>query len=344
MSSRRRAKHGSAGRRVPVSAAGPRWSRVWAVAAALLLLAGGALWWRSPSVSRASPGATVPAATTASPGATVPAGSPAPPGATGPVATTASPGATVPAASPAPPASVVEPVRRRVEVLRELAHERDAYTQGLVWWNGVLFESTGREGESTLRRIDPRTGRVEQRIDIPAQYFGEGLSLVDRRLIMLTWRAQRAFVYDRDSFRLLDTHRYRGEGWGLCHDGERLIMSDGTDRLTFRDPVTFAPLGEQRVRLDGRPLRELNELECVDGGVYANVWQTDVIVRIDPATGRVTDTVDAAGLLQGPDRLGAEVLNGIAHDPQADTFYITGKWWPKMFEVRFVVDDEGRER
>ena len=156
---------------------------------------------------------------------------------------------------------------------------------------------------------------------------------------MLTWRAQRAFVYDRDSFELLDTYRYRGEGWGLCHDGRRLIMSDGTDRLTFRDPVTFAPLGEQRVRLDGRPLRELNELECVAGGVYANVWQTDVIVRIDPATGRVTDTIDAAGLLQGPDRLGAEVLNGIAHDPRAGTFYITGKWWPKMFEVRFVDDD-----
>ena len=172
--------------------------------------------------------------------------------------------------------------------------------------------------------------------NIPPQYFGEALSLVDRRLIMLTWRAQRAFSYDRDSFELLDTYRYRGEGWGLCYDGDRLIMSDGSDRLTFRDPVTFEPIGEQRVRLRGRPLYELNELECVDGAVYANVWQTDFIVRIDPADGRVTDYIDAAGLLQGADRLGAEVLNGIAWDPEADTFYITGKWWPKMFEVRFV--------
>ena len=310
MGRKRRARHGSAGGRAPRPAAGSRSSRLWVVGAVLLALGGGGgvLLWRSPSASQASPGEPVPAASAAAPAA-------------------------------APEADVR---LLRVEVLRELSHERDAYTQGLVWWNDVLFESTGREGESTLRRLDPRTGRVEQRIDIPAQYFGEGLSLVDRRLIMLTWRAQRAFSYDRDSFELLDTHRYQGEGWGLCHDGDRLIMSDGSDRLTFRDPITFAPIGEQRVRLRGQPLHELNELECVDGAVYANVWQTDFIVRIDPATGRVIDYIDAAGLLRGPDRLGAEVLNGIAYDPGADTFYITGKWWPKMFEVRFV-EEEGQE-
>ena len=306
---KRRTKHGpTVGRaRGPAAA---RWSRVWVAAAVLVALGGGSVFlWRSPSASQASPGEPVPAA-----------------------------------AAPAPAAAPEPEVRlRRVEVLRELSHERDAYTQGLVWWDGVLFESTGREGESTLRRVDPRTGRVEQRIDIPPQYFGEGLSLVDRRLIMLTWRAQRAFAYDRDSFELLDTFRYQGEGWGLCHDGDRLIMSDGSDRLTFRDPVTFAPVGEQRVRLRGQPLYELNELECVDGAVYANVWQTDFIVRIDPESGRVTDYIDAAGLLRGPDLLGAEVLNGIAYDPDADTFYITGKWWPKMFEVRFVDEDEGQE-
>ena len=231
-----------------------------------------------------------------------------------------------------------QPVVRslRVDVLRELPHERDAYIQGLVWWNGQLFESTGREGESTLRRLDPRTGRVEQRIDVPAQYFGEGLALVDRRLIMLTWRAQRAFTYDRDTFEPGETFGYQGEGWGLCHDGTRLVMSDGSDRLTFRDPQTFEPIGEQRVRLRGQPLRDLNELECVDGAVYANVWEEDFLVRIDPETGRVTDYIDATGLLQGEDRIGAEVLNGIAYDPTAETFYITGKWWPKMFEVHFV--------
>lgn len=308
MGTKRRTKHGPARGRARAPAARPGSPRVWAAAAALLLLGGGVLWRLAPSASPAAPGESARTASTATP---------------------------VSAPEPA--------VRRlRVEVLREFPHERDAYTQGLVWWNGVLFESTGREGESTLRRLDPRTGRVEQRIDVPAQYFGEGLSLVDRRLIMLTWRAQRAFTYDRDSFELLDTHRYRGEGWGLCYDGDRLVMSDGTDRLTFRDPATFAPIGERRVRLRGRPLHALNELECVDGGVYANVWQTDFLVRIDPASGRVTDRIDAAGLLQGVDRVGAEVLNGIAHDPDAGTFYITGKWWPKMFEVRFVEDRRNR--
>ena len=224
----------------------------------------------------------------------------------------------------------------RVDVLRELAHERDAYTQGLVWWNDRLFESTGRTGESTLRRLDPQTGRVEQRIDLPDQYFGEGLALVDRRLLMLTWTSERAFTYDRDSFELGATFQYQGEGWGLCHDGDRLVMSDGTDRLTFRDPDSFEPIGEQRVRLRGQPLHKLNELECVDGAVYANVWEEDFLVRIDPDTGRVTDYIDATGLLQGADRNGAEVLNGIAYNPTTETFYITGKWWPKMFEVRFV--------
>ena len=308
MGRKRRTKQGPARGRAHEPAGQPQPSRAWAVAVVVVLLGGGSfLLWRSPSASQAS-GEAASAASAATPS---------------------------PAAAPEP-----EVRRRRVEVLRELSHERDAYTQGLVWWDGVLFESTGREGESTLRRVDPRTGRVEQRIDIPPQYFGEGLSLVDRRLIMLTWRAQRAFSYDRDSFELLDTYRYQGEGWGLCHDGDRLIMSDGSDRLTFRDPVTFEPIGEQRVRLRGQPLHELNELECVDGAVYANVWQTDFIVRIDPASGRVTDYIDAAGLLQGPDRFGAEVLNGIAYDSEADTFYITGKWWPKMFEVRFVEDDQ----
>lgn len=229
------------------------------------------------------------------------------------------------------------PVRMlRVDVLRELSHERDAYTQGLLWWNDQLFESTGRIGDSTLRRLDPQTGEVLQRIDIGQQYFGEGLALVDQRLIMLTWRDERAFTFDRDSFEALDTYRYQGEGWGLCLDQDRLVMSDGTDRLTFRDPVTFEPVGEQRVRLRGQPLPKLNELECVDGAVYANVWEDDFLVRIDPQTGHVTDYIDAAGLLQGDDLFGSEVLNGIAYNPVAETFYITGKWWPKMFEVRFV--------
>lgn len=248
-----------------------------------------------------------------------------------------SPAAPLPPTTTAAAVAAEPPVRMlRVEVLREFSHERDAYTQGLVWWDDQLFESTGRNGDSTLRRLDPQTGEVLQRIDIAEQYFGEGLALVDQRFIMLTWRAERAFTFDRDSFEALDTYRYRGEGWGLCLDEDRLVMSDGTDRLTFRDPVTFEPIGEQRVRLRGQPLHDLNELECVDGGVYANVWEDDFLVRIDPDTGRVTDYIDAAGLLQGDELIGSEVLNGIAYNPVAETFYITGKWWPKMFEVRFV--------
>jgi glutamine cyclotransferase len=276
-------------------------SRVWVVAVVAVIALAGVWALRSGSTSQASPANESSSLTTAS-------------------------------------AAESQPVVRslRVEVLREFSHERDAYTQGLVWWDDHLFESTGRVGESTLRRLDPRTGRVEQRIDVPYEYFGEGLALIDRRLIMLTWRAQRAFTYDRDTFEVGQTFQYQGEGWGLCHDGSRLVMSDGSDLLVFRDPVTFEPIGEQRVRLRGQPLRRLNELECVDGAVYANVWEEDYLVRIDPETGRVTDYIDATGLLEGEDLVGAEVLNGIAYDPTAETFYITGKWWPKMFEVRFI--------
>ena len=235
---------------------------------------------------------------------------------------------------PAPSASVVRTLR--VDVLRELPHDTTAYTQGLLWWNGSLYESTGRYGESTLRRLDPETGAVEQRIDVPPAFFGEGLARTGDRLIMLTWMAERAFVFDLDTFEVLRSFRYRGEGWGLCHDGRRLVMSNGSDTLTFRDPETFEPLGAVPVTLRGRPQTDLNELECVDGAVYANVWQHDYLVRIDPDSGRVTHQIDAAGLLSRDEARGVDVLNGVAYDPGADTFYITGKWWPKMFEVRFV--------
>ncbi len=297
-------KRSTKGRTKRAATPARRSSGGWVIAVALVVLVvAAAMMFRSAPISRASPAAS--SASTALPSAE---------------------------------AAGAQPVVRtlRIDVLRELSHERDAYIQGLVWWNDQLFESTGQNGESTLRRLDPQTGQVEQRIDIPAQYFGEGLALVDRRLIMLTWRAERAFTYDRDSFELGETFQYRGEGWGLCHDGDRLIMSDGSDRLTFRDPVTFEPIGEQRVRLRGQPLDRLNELECVDGAVYANVWERDFIVRIDPETGQVTDYIDAAGLLRGDDLIGSEVLNGIAYDPTTETFYITGKWWPKMFEVKFI--------
>ena len=224
----------------------------------------------------------------------------------------------------------------RVDVVRELPHDTSAYTQGLLWWEGSLYESTGRYGESTLRRLDPATGAVEQRVAVPPVFFGEGLARIGGRLIMLTWMAERAIVYDLRTFDTVRTFRYAGEGWGLCHDGDRLVMSNGSDTLTFRDAETFEPVGEVRVTLRGRPQERLNELECVDGEVYANVWQDDYIVRIDPTSGRVTHQIDAAGLLSPREARGVDVLNGIAYQPETGTFYITGKWWPKMFEVRFV--------
>ena len=224
----------------------------------------------------------------------------------------------------------------RVDVLRVFPHDTTAYTQGLLWWRGELYESTGQYGSSTLRRVNAQTGAVEQRIDVSPSYFGEGLARVGDQLILLTWKAERAFVYDLDTFDQIRGLSYRGEGWGLCHDGTRLVMSNGSDTLTFRDPESFEETGSVRVTLRGQPQRQLNELECVDGAVYANVWEDDYIVRVDPATGRVTHQIDAAGLLTRDEARGVDVLNGIAHNPESDTFYITGKWWPKMFEVTFV--------
>ena len=222
-----------------------------------------------------------------------------------------------------------------VDVLRKFPHDPEAYTQGLLWWEGKLYESTGQYGRSDLRRVDPQTGDVERIAQISPAYFGEGLARIEERLVMLTWKAQRALVHDLESFNQLATLRYRGEGWGLCNDGRRLVMSDGSDQLTFRSLESFEITGRVSVTLQGQPLTQLNELECVGGSVYANVYQTEVLVRIDPGSGRVTQTIDASGLLTRSEARGVDVLNGIAYDPAAKTFYITGKLWPLMFEVRF---------
>ena len=230
-----------------------------------------------------------------------------------------------------------------VEVLAAYPHDPAAYTQGLLWADGVLYESTGLYGESSLRRVDLARGAVLQRVDLPADLFGEGLALLPPRagepagrLLQLTWKAGKAFAWDAASLAPRGSFSYRGEGWGLCWDGRRLVMSDGSGGLTFRDPEDFAATGRVGVRLRGRPVNGLNELECVGGSVYANVYTTSMIVRIDPGDGRVTATIDASGLLSADEAKGAEVLNGIAYNPTSDTFYITGKRWPKLFEVRFV--------
>ncbi len=223
-----------------------------------------------------------------------------------------------------------------VKVHRKIPHDPAAYTQGLLWWQGKLYESTGRRGQSQLRRIDPATGTVERHVRIPVLFFGEGLAREGQRLVMLTWKAEQAFVFGLPGLDRLGMLNYQGEGWGLCHDGDRFVMSDGSAALSFRDNESFAVAGRVAVTIEGRPLGNLNELECVHGAVYANVLQRDTIVRIDPATGRVTARADATGLRDAGEAQGADVLNGIAYAPERERFFVTGKLWPAMFEVTFV--------
>ncbi|AKH86706.1 glutaminyl-peptide cyclotransferase [Streptomyces sp. CNQ-509] len=243
--------------------------------------------------------------------------------------------------SPAPTDGDVQELR--VRVLERLPHDAEAFTQGLELRGDVLYESTGLEGSSSVRR-GPVGGAPTVRRDLPAPFFGEGLTLVGPRLWQLTWQNGIAFEREADTLKELRRVRYEGEGWGLCLDrtdggtGGRLVMSDGSARLTFRDPETFEPTGHVDVTRAGAPVDQLNELECTpDGSVYANVYQTDTLVRIDPDTGAVTADIDAAGLL-GPAELraGARELNGIAAVPGGDEFLLTGKYWPRMFRVEFV--------
>lgn len=228
--------------------------------------------------------------------------------------------------------SVVEAERLRVRVVARYPHQTDAFTQGLVWKDGVLYESTGGTGESSLREVVLATGEVVRMLNDEPALFAEGLALVGDRLFQLTWRDGRALVYGAGDFAPVREHRYEGEGWGLCHDGKELVMSDGSDRLAFRDPETFEVKRTVRVTLEGNPVMRLNELECVGGAVWANIWQEDRIVRVD-ADGRVTAVVDASGLLTAEERRGADVLNGIAWMPERGHFLLTGKRWPWMFEV-----------
>jgi glutamine cyclotransferase len=225
------------------------------------------------------------------------------------------------------------------EIVSVRPHDTQAWTEGLLLdADGRLFESTGISGQTSLREVDPITGVVLRSVSPDGPEYGEGLALVDDRFIQLTWQDGVALLWDADTFAPAGRIPYAGEGWGLCHDGERLIMSDGSETLTFRDPTTFDTIGSVAVTLRGEPLDRLNELECVEGWVWANVWETDEIVRIDPATGVVTGILDASGLIEPHPALvdpGA-VLNGIAFDPAAGTFLLTGKLWPSLFEVRLV--------
>ncbi len=222
------------------------------------------------------------------------------------------------------------------EIRHVYPHDTSAFTEGLFYLNGYLYESTGLEQHSSIRKVRIKTGEVVQKVDIPPQYFGEGIVNWQGRLISLTWKSQIGFVFDLETFKLQRQFSYPGEGWALTRNDKQLIMSDGTPYLRFLDPKTLAETGRIEVTLEGKPLRNVNELEWVKGEIYANVWQTNTIVRIDPASGRVVGLVNLAGLLQPSDIVEGQtdVLNGIAYDARGDRLFVTGKNWPKVFEIR----------
>jgi len=220
-------------------------------------------------------------------------------------------------------------------VVNTYPHDPHAYTQGLVYRDGFLFESTGLNGRSSLRKVRLETGEVVQQERIDRQYFTEGLTDWNGRLIQLTWQSNFGFVYDLASFKLKSTFRYSGQGWGLTHDRTRLIMSDGSDTLHFLEPATFRERGRLSVKDGGVSVRELNELEYARGEIYANVWHTDRIARISPESGRVVGWIDLTGLLSKVYQLDREaVLNGIAFDAERDRLFVTGKLWPRLFEIK----------
>ncbi len=225
---------------------------------------------------------------------------------------------------------------RTPDVLRTLPHDPGAYTQGLLLHEGRFYESTGRYGESTLREVEVETGRVLRSVELPEEYFGEGLALVDDRLIQLTWKEEVAFVYDLETFEEIDRFSYETEGWGLCYDGEWLYMTTGGTMLYRRDPESFEAVDRVQIARRGQPVWRANELACVGDYVFANVFMTDRILQIDKRSGEVVREFDGSELIpEGGRPANAEaVLNGIAHDPSSGTFYLTGKLWPTMFEVR----------
>jgi glutamine cyclotransferase len=228
------------------------------------------------------------------------------------------------------------------EVITSYPHDPSAFTQGLVYWEGYFYESTGLYGESSLRKVAIETGEVLQKTDLPQAYFGEGLTLWQDQLIQLTWREGTGFIYNLEYFTLIEDFTYPTEGWGLTHDGTHLIMSDGSPTLFYLDPETFQVVNRVNVFYQGQNISRINELEYIRGEIFANIWQTDDIIRIDPHTGEVMGWIDLGGLLPNAERTPAtDVLNGIAYDPENDRLFITGKRWPKVYEVRLLPIEPG---
>jgi glutamine cyclotransferase len=220
------------------------------------------------------------------------------------------------------------------EVVRTFPHDPRAFTQGLIFLDGAIIESTGLQGQSSLRRVELDTGKVLRLVPVPSQYFAEGLALLNGKLFQLTWQNGKGFVYDLATFNLEMEFTYSGEGWGLATDGKWLIQSDGTDQLRFMDPLTFEVKRTLSVTDQSRPVNRLNELEYIKGEIFANIWGTDLVARIDPASGKVLGSIDFSRLLSPQERARTDVLNGIAYDPKGDRLFVTGKLWPKLFEVR----------
>jgi len=228
-----------------------------------------------------------------------------------------------------------EPLHYTYQILNMYPHDEDAFTQGLVFEDGVLYEGTGRYGQSTLRRVELETGNVTQLYSLPDQFFGEGITIFDDKIIQLTWQSGKGFVYDKNSFDLLQEFTYPTEGWGITHNGSALIMSAGNATLYFLDPETFQTIGQVEV-YDEEPVDFLNELEYIHGMVYANIWKQDKIAIINPQTGQVTGWIDLTGISDSENQNTYNMLNGIAYDPNGDRLFVTGKMWSKLYEIELV--------
>lgn len=243
--------------------------------------------------------------------------------------------------APLPPSEAAPPETvtfYTYEVLRVYPHDPEAFTQGLVFSGGFLYEGTGLNGSSSVRKVDLETGEILQQVMLPRAYFGEGIAIEGGRLVQLTWRSQAGFIYALNTLEKQGDFSYLGEGWGITCDGERFIMSDGTTKLRFLDTGTLAQTGQLYVRYGEQSVKNINELEHIDGALYANIWQEERIAIIDPVSGYVTGWADLSGLLDGAEARSADVLNGIAWDAAGKRLFVTGKRWPKLFEIRLVVD------
>lgn len=225
----------------------------------------------------------------------------------------------------------------KYKIVHVYPHDPSAFTQGLIYQDGFLYEGTGLNGKSSIRKVDLENGITRQRYDLPGQYFGEGITDWRDNLLELTWTSNICFVYDRKTFRLLRTFHYEGEGWGLTHDDQHLIMSDGTAQLRFLDPESFRELKRVTVTDNGKPVQNLNELEFINGEIFANVWMSDKIAILSPKTGKVLRWLDLSGIFPEHSALaGNAVLNGIAYDARGGRIFVTGKLWPKLFEIKLI--------